>query len=118
MFFNHLQDVHLKSELQYEMEPTSDVKYLYIFGAIGIFILLIGSINFMNLSTARSAGRSREVGMRKTFGSLETSTGVPVSYRIYYIYIYCGGFIYRVVLCFACQNLICCQPNPSDLNTS
>jgi len=68
--FQPLQDVHLKSDLQYEMEPTSDVKYLYIFGAIGLFILLIGSINFMNLSTARSAGRSREVGMRKTFGSL------------------------------------------------
>jgi len=68
--FQRLQDVHLKSDLQHEMEPTSNVKYLYIFGAIGIFILLIGSINFMNLSTARSAGRSREVGMRKTFGSL------------------------------------------------
>lgn len=67
--FQRLQDVHLKSDLQYEMEPASDMKYLYIFGAIGLFILLIGSINFMNLSTARSAGRSREVGMRKTFGS-------------------------------------------------
>lgn len=68
--FQPIQDVHLNSDLQHEMEPTSDMKYLYIFGAIGIFILLIGSINFMNLSTARSAGRSREVGMRKTFGSL------------------------------------------------
>lgn len=68
--FQPIQDIHLNSDLQYEMEPTSDIKYLYIFGAIGIFILLIGAINFMNLSTARSAGRSREVGMRKTFGSL------------------------------------------------
>ena len=68
--FQPIQDIHLKSNLQYELEPTSDVKYLYIFGAIGLFILIIGSINFMNLSTARSAGRSREVGMRKTFGSL------------------------------------------------
>ena len=68
--FQPIQDVHLKSDLQYEMEPMSDIKYLYIFGAIGLFILMIGSINFMNLSTARSAGRSREVGMRKTFGSL------------------------------------------------
>lgn len=68
--FQPIQDIHLNSELQYEMEPTSDIKYLYIFGAIGLFILMIGAINFMNLSTARSAGRSREVGMRKTFGSL------------------------------------------------
>lgn len=67
--FQPLKDVHLKSQLQYELEPTSDMKYIYIFGAIGLFILLIGSINFMNLSTARSAGRSKEVGMRKTFGS-------------------------------------------------
>ena len=65
-----IQDIHLKSDLQFELEPTSDIKYLYIFGAIGLFILVIGSINFMNLSTARSAGRSREVGMRKTFGGL------------------------------------------------
>jgi len=68
--FQPIQDIHLNSDLQHEMEPTSDAKYLYILGAIGLFILLIGSINFMNLSTARSAGRSREVGMRKTFGSL------------------------------------------------
>ena len=68
--FQPIQDIHLNSDLQHELEPTSDAKYLYILGAIGLFILLIGSINFMNLSTARSAGRSREVGMRKTFGSL------------------------------------------------
>lgn len=67
--FQPIQDIHLNSELQYEMEPTSEMKYLYIIGAIGLFILLIGAINFMNLSTARSAGRSREVGLRKTFGS-------------------------------------------------
>ncbi|MCK5469413.1 MAG: FtsX-like permease family protein, partial [Cyclobacteriaceae bacterium] len=67
--FDPIQDIHLKSNLQQELEPPSDIKYLYIFGAIGIFILVIGSINFMNLSTARSAGRTREVGMRKTFGS-------------------------------------------------
>jgi len=68
--FQPIQDIHLHSDLQHELEPTSDAKYLYILGAIGLFILLIGSINFMNLSTARSAGRSREVGIRKTFGSL------------------------------------------------
>ncbi|MCK5105658.1 MAG: ABC transporter permease, partial [Cyclobacteriaceae bacterium] len=61
--FDPIQDIHLKSNLQHELEPPSDIKYLYIFGAIGIFILVIGSINFMNLSTARSAGRTREVGM-------------------------------------------------------
>ncbi len=49
--------------------PGSDVKYVYIMGAVGLFILLIACINFMNLSTARSASRAKEVGLRKTLGS-------------------------------------------------
>ena len=48
---------------------TSDAKYIYILGAIALFILLLAFINFMNLSTARSAQRAREVGMRKVLGS-------------------------------------------------
>ncbi|MFK7847966.1 MAG: FtsX-like permease family protein [Rhodothermales bacterium] len=48
---------------------TSDIKYLYILGAIALFILLLAFINFMNLSTARSAQRAKEVGMRKVLGS-------------------------------------------------
>ncbi len=48
---------------------TSDISYLYILGAIAVFILLLAFINFMNLSTARSAQRAREVGMRKVLGS-------------------------------------------------
>lgn len=64
-----LRDIHLHSDLTAELEPNSDVKYVYIFSAIALFILIIASINFMNLSTARSAGRAKEVGIRKVLGS-------------------------------------------------
>lgn len=65
-----MTDSHLYSEYEGDMEPPSDIQYVYIFSAIGLFMLLIACINFMNLSTARSAGRAKEVGLRKTFGSL------------------------------------------------
>lgn len=71
-FLQPLQDIHLHSDLIAEMEATSDVKYVYIFTAIALFILIIASINYMNLSTARSAGRAREVGIRKVLGSLRS----------------------------------------------
>lgn len=64
-----LKDVHLYAVAEDELEAGGDIKYVYLFSAIGLFILIIGSINFMNLSTAKSAGRAKEVGLRKTFGS-------------------------------------------------
>lgn len=68
-FVNPVKDIHLYSDVDGELEPPSDIAYIYIFVAIGLFILIIASINFMNLSTAKSSGRAREVGMRKTLGS-------------------------------------------------
>ncbi len=67
--FQPLSDIHLKSHLDYEIEPNSDIKYLYIFSMIAIFILILACINFMNLSTARASLRSKEVGVRKVLGS-------------------------------------------------
>ncbi|MFC1514238.1 FtsX-like permease family protein, partial [candidate division KSB1 bacterium] len=68
-FLQKMTDIHLRSSLQGEIEPNGDILYVYIFLAIVIFILAIACINFMNLSTARSAGRAREVGTRKVFGA-------------------------------------------------
>ncbi|WP_420150284.1 ABC transporter permease [Spirosoma sp.] len=68
--FQPLTDIHLHSSLDDELEANSDSKYLYIFSAIALFILLLACINFMNLSTAGSAGRSKEVGIRKVLGSV------------------------------------------------
>ena len=71
-FINPVKDIHLYSDVDGELEPSGDIAYIYIFSAIGLFILIIASINFMNLSTAKSSGRAREVGMRKTLGSLKS----------------------------------------------
>lgn len=67
-----LSDIHLKSALQGEFEANFDITYLYLFIAIASFILIIACINFMNLSTARSANRAKEVGIRKVMGSFRS----------------------------------------------
>ncbi|MBT1704013.1 ABC transporter permease [Chryseosolibacter indicus] len=65
-----LTDIHLHSTSKDDIEAGGNVMYIYFFAAIGLFIIVIACINFMNLSTARSAGRAKEVGLRKTLGSL------------------------------------------------
>jgi putative ABC transport system permease protein len=64
-----LFDIHLHSNRSGELSGNGTVQYVYIFSAIAVFILLIACINFMNLSTARSSNRAREVGVRKVLGS-------------------------------------------------
>jgi putative ABC transport system permease protein len=61
--------IHLYSTNPGEPEPTGSITYVYIFGIIALFLILIASMNYMNLSTARSAKRAREVGLRKVVGS-------------------------------------------------
>lgn len=67
-----VSDIHLRSDRSVELGANSDITYVYLFGTIAIFILVIACINFMNLSTARSANRAKEVGVRKVMGSLRT----------------------------------------------
>lgn len=69
LFMMPMLDIHLKSGLDEEISAGGNIQYLYIFGAIALFIILIACINFMNLSTARSANRAKEVGIRKTIGA-------------------------------------------------
>ena len=65
--------IHLHSNKTAEMDANGNIQYVYIFSTIAVFILLIACINFMNLSTARSAGRAKEVGVRKVLGSTRQS---------------------------------------------
>ena len=64
-----LTDIHLHSDLHAEINPNGDISYIYIFSAAAIFILLIACSNFINLSTARSVKRSKEIGLRKVSGA-------------------------------------------------
>lgn len=64
-----LTDIHLKSDFEFEPIPVGSMQYVQIFTAIAIFLVLIASINYMNLATARSVKRSMEVGLRKVMGA-------------------------------------------------
>ena len=68
-----LTDIHLNSNMEHEMSANSSMQNVYILSFIGIFLILLASVNFMNLSTAHSLKRSKEVGIRKTLGSNKSS---------------------------------------------
>ncbi|MFN2440691.1 MAG: ABC transporter permease, partial [Chitinophagaceae bacterium] len=64
-----LEDIHLRSNLQYEIAATGNITQVYIFSTIGIFILMLAAINYTNLATARSAGRAKEISIKKVIGA-------------------------------------------------
>jgi putative ABC transport system permease protein len=64
-----ITDIHLKSHILWELEPNGYIAYVYMLGAAGFLILVIAIINFINLTTAQSADRSREIGIRKSLGA-------------------------------------------------
>jgi putative ABC transport system permease protein len=68
-----LTDIHLHSNKTAELGPNGNIEYVYIFSLVAVLVLLIACVNFMNLSTARSASRSKEVGVRKVLGSMRSS---------------------------------------------
>jgi putative ABC transport system permease protein len=69
IYMQPLSDVHLNPEIGSDFKPANDRRYIYIFSGIAFLILIVAGINYMNLSTARSSRRSREVGLRKVMGS-------------------------------------------------
>jgi putative ABC transport system permease protein len=68
-----LTDIHLTSDLKWEIEPNSHKLYVYVFSVIALFVIIIASINYVNLTTAKSAIRAKEIGVRKVAGAF-TST--------------------------------------------
>ncbi len=73
LYLQPLADIHLNPEIEHGLKPSNDRKYIYIFSSIAFLIILLAGINYMNLSTAQSANRSREVGLRKVVGSTRKS---------------------------------------------
>ena len=69
LYLQPLKDIHLKSHHEYEMHPNGKLSYVRILAGIGLFVLILACINFMNLATASSAGRGREIGMKKVIGA-------------------------------------------------
>ena len=72
LFLHPMKDWHLRSEWKNGVQAGGQIQLVWLFGMIGIFVLLLACINFMNLSTARSEKRAKEVGIRKTIGSLRS----------------------------------------------
>jgi putative ABC transport system permease protein len=68
-FLQPLLDIHLRSQIEHELEPVGSITYVYLFAIVAGFILILACVNFINLSTARSITRAREVGVRKVLGS-------------------------------------------------
>lgn len=68
-FLQPVTDIHLRSHVKYEIKETNSVSYVVIFGTIGVIVILLACINYVNLSTAFSSGRFKEVGMRKIMGA-------------------------------------------------
>ena len=70
LYLQPLLDIHLTSDLDYEIRANGNANNVYVFSTVAIFVLLIAAINFINLSSARATKRAKEVGIRKTLGSV------------------------------------------------
>ena len=92
----NIRDIHLRTGINGEFEAGGDMKYVYIFISIAIFIILLACINFTNLSTARSASRLKEVGIRKVFGVHKTKLSMQFMMESFFIVF--AAFIIAMVL--------------------
>jgi putative ABC transport system permease protein len=98
LYLQPLMDIHLHSDLNLELAPVSDIRYVYIFSVVAIFMLLIACINFMNLSTAGASKRAREVGIRKVLGSLNGQ--LVRQFLLESLLLTCFAFLLSIILVF------------------
>lgn len=98
-----ISDIHLRSHLQYEIAPTGDINNVYIFSTIGIFILLLAGINYINLSTARAISRAKEVSIKKVVGAARSQLIIQyISEAVLTNLVAC---VLALLLCIALQPL-------------
>ncbi len=71
-YLQRIDQIHTSSNLERELTPNADIRYIYLFGIIAVMILFIASFNFMNLATANAVKRGKEVAVRKVLGSLKS----------------------------------------------
>ena len=69
LLLQSIESIHLHSKLEQELGPNSDITYIYVFASVAILILLIGGVNYVNISTAQSMRRVKEIGVRKVIGA-------------------------------------------------
>ncbi len=105
MVSHHLQpivDIHLHSHLEFEMSANSDMKYIYIFISAALFLLIVASINYINLSTVSYFSRTREVGVRKVVGALPAQIRTQILIESVFLTLlsYLAGML-LLILCFA-----------------
>ncbi len=96
-----LTDIHLKSDVRYEISPTGSLTNLYIFGTVGLFILLLAAINYMNLATARSLKRAKEVGVKKVMGALKGQ--LIGQYLLESVLLAVASLVVALLLCYGLQ---------------
>jgi putative ABC transport system permease protein len=94
-----ITEIHLHSKIQDEAEAGGDITYIYIFAVIATFMLIIACINYMNLATARSANRSKEVGLRKVMGSQRRQ--LITQFMTESIVIACISLVVAIILIYA-----------------
>jgi putative ABC transport system permease protein len=107
LFAQPLTDIHLRSDLENEIEPNNRVAYTYLFGFVALFVTIIACINFVNLSTARSASRAKEVGVRKVVGAMNHKLIFQFLFESYLYTLLSVGLSFLVlVLCLLPFNLV------------
>jgi putative ABC transport system permease protein len=93
-----LTDIHLTSNLKWELEPNSDKLYVYVFSVIALFVILIACINYINLATSRSSLRAKEIGVRKVTGADKSS--LVKQFLIESVITSCIAFVIAVSLAY------------------
>lgn len=96
-YLEPLEDIYLRTTTENQIEPVSDIIYVYIFSAIAFFILLLACVNFLNLTTARSFTRAKEVGVRKVFGSDRNMLLVQFYTETFLVALFAGIISYFLV---------------------